>query len=332
MPESVEDVSFEELRKRFPFMDDLPLKSVYSVFSLPDYYKENNGRYCRYFSNGSDTDTCNLHNLCLRIFNILSILNEKSRDDHIDNRIKLYEHLFYWIYDNIKNSKPCDKLEQLYDELKKLRSTYFPKDKSNVQNFSIKADGFIKKKSLFLHGEILHWIVKAKEKINSKQSTSYYKYLGKCFNFYKKIKCSDNPSIKEEYGNELNTFESNFNIAISTLKEKRVKIRKEEITLPNTAICKLEWENVQETAEVQAGEQGAITDDTESVGLAPLTSIDPNYTTLGSWVNTKILKKDKLMENMKKNNYELFLNDVGNHDVSLNDTMYHISYNSSSNQ
>ncbi|KMZ89372.1 hypothetical protein PVBG_06177 [Plasmodium vivax Brazil I] len=146
----------------------------------------------------------------------------------------------------------------------------------NVQNFRTTGDGFIKKKSLFLHGEILHWIVKAKEKINSKQSTSYYKYLGKCFNFYKRIKRSDNPSIKEEYGNELNTFESNFNIAISTLKEKRVKIRKEEITLPNTAICKLEWENVQETAEVQAGEQGAITDDTESVGLAPLTSIDPN--------------------------------------------------------
>ncbi|KMZ95047.1 hypothetical protein PVMG_06029 [Plasmodium vivax Mauritania I] len=56
------------------------------------------------------------------------------------------------------------------------------------------------------------------------------------------------------------------------------------------------------------------------------------YTPLGSWVNTKILRKDKLMENMRKNNYELLLNDLGERDVSLNDTMYHIRYNSSSNQ
>ncbi|CAI7718335.1 PIR protein [Plasmodium vivax] len=56
------------------------------------------------------------------------------------------------------------------------------------------------------------------------------------------------------------------------------------------------------------------------------------YTPLGSWVNTKILRKDKLMENMRKNNYELLLNDLGEGDVSLNDTMYHIRYNSSSNQ
>ncbi|SCA60277.1 Plasmodium vivax Vir protein, putative [Plasmodium vivax] len=56
------------------------------------------------------------------------------------------------------------------------------------------------------------------------------------------------------------------------------------------------------------------------------------YTPLGSWVSTKILRKDKLIENMRKNNYELLLNDVGNHEATLNDTMYHISYNSSSNQ
>ncbi|SCA60771.1 VIR protein [Plasmodium vivax] len=56
------------------------------------------------------------------------------------------------------------------------------------------------------------------------------------------------------------------------------------------------------------------------------------YTPLGSWVSTRILGRNKLMENMKKNNYELLLSDVGNQEASLNDTMYHISYNSSSNQ
>ncbi|KMZ79553.1 hypothetical protein PVIIG_00827 [Plasmodium vivax India VII] len=56
------------------------------------------------------------------------------------------------------------------------------------------------------------------------------------------------------------------------------------------------------------------------------------YTPLGSWVSTRILGRNKLMENMRKNNYELLLNDVGDREVSLNDTMYNIRYNSSSNQ
>ncbi|VVA00246.1 PIR protein [Plasmodium vivax] len=52
------------------------------------------------------------------------------------------------------------------------------------------------------------------------------------------------------------------------------------------------------------------------------------YTPLGSWINTKILGRNKLMENMRKNNYELLLNDVRNGEMGLNDTTYGISYNS----
>ncbi|KMZ82483.1 hypothetical protein PVIIG_05794 [Plasmodium vivax India VII] len=55
------------------------------------------------------------------------------------------------------------------------------------------------------------------------------------------------------------------------------------------------------------------------------------YTPLGSWVSTKILMNVKLMDNMKKNIYELLLNDVGNHEASLNDPMYNIRYNSETN-
>ncbi|SCA59955.1 VIR protein [Plasmodium vivax] len=55
------------------------------------------------------------------------------------------------------------------------------------------------------------------------------------------------------------------------------------------------------------------------------------FTPLGSWINTKILRRNKLMENMTKNNYELLLNDAGNHEASLNDPIYHIRYNSATN-
>ncbi|CAI7721699.1 Plasmodium vivax Vir protein, putative [Plasmodium vivax] len=65
-----------------------------------------------------------------------------------------------------------------------------------------------------------------------------------------------------------------------------------------------------------------------SLGLVlPLATLY-RFTPLGSWVNTKILGKNKLMDNMKKNHYELLLNDVRNGDMSLNDITYSISYNS----
>ncbi|KMZ77133.1 hypothetical protein PVIIG_05343 [Plasmodium vivax India VII] len=51
----------------------------------------------------------------------------------------------------------------------------------------------------------------------------------------------------------------------------------------------------------------------------------------GSWINTKVLGKNKPINNMEKNHYELLLNGVGNREMSLNDTMYHISYNSAAN-
>ncbi|KMZ83988.1 hypothetical protein PVBG_06165 [Plasmodium vivax Brazil I] len=59
--------------------------------------------------------------------------------------------------------------------------------------------------------------------------------------------------------------------------------------------------------------------------------IPNNYTPLGSWVSTRILGRNKLIKNMRKNNYDLLLNDAGNRETSLNDPMYHIRYNSSTN-
>ncbi|KMZ94924.1 hypothetical protein PVMG_05535 [Plasmodium vivax Mauritania I] len=55
------------------------------------------------------------------------------------------------------------------------------------------------------------------------------------------------------------------------------------------------------------------------------------YTPMGSWINTKILGRNKLIDNMNKNNYELLLNDVGNLESSISDPMYHIRYNSATN-
>ncbi|SCA59537.1 VIR protein [Plasmodium vivax] len=67
-----------------------------------------------------------------------------------------------------------------------------------------------------------------------------------------------------------------------------------------------------------------------SLGLVlPLVTLY-RFTPLGSCVNTRILGKNELMDNMKRNHYELLLNDVRNGEMSLNDTTYSISYNSAS--
>ncbi|SCA59735.1 VIR protein [Plasmodium vivax] len=74
-----------------------------------------------------------------------------------------------------------------------------------------------------------------------------------------------------------------------------------------------------------------IRDMPNKAGTVGATLAGSSYTPFGSWVSTKVLGRNKLMENMNKNNYDLILNDVGNHESSINDTMYHIRYNSVTN-
>ncbi|SCA60836.1 VIR protein [Plasmodium vivax] len=56
------------------------------------------------------------------------------------------------------------------------------------------------------------------------------------------------------------------------------------------------------------------------------------FTPLGNWVNTKVLGRDKLKENMKKNEREFLLNNAQTQDINSGDTRYHIKYNSVLNE
>ncbi|SCA60732.1 Plasmodium vivax Vir protein, putative [Plasmodium vivax] len=63
----------------------------------------------------------------------------------------------------------------------------------------------------------------------------------------------------------------------------------------------------------------------------PLTMLY-KFTPLGNWVNTKVLGRDKLMDNMKKNELEFLLNNTQTQDVNSGDTIYRIKYNSALNE
>ncbi|GAB69633.1 CYIR protein [Plasmodium cynomolgi strain B] len=56
------------------------------------------------------------------------------------------------------------------------------------------------------------------------------------------------------------------------------------------------------------------------------------FTPLGSWINTKIFRKNKLMENMERNERELLLYSSGIGEMNYENTRYHVMYNSSPNE
>ncbi|SCA59791.1 VIR protein [Plasmodium vivax] len=56
------------------------------------------------------------------------------------------------------------------------------------------------------------------------------------------------------------------------------------------------------------------------------------FTPLGSWINTKIFRKDRLIENMKRNERELLLNSSGIGEMNFDNTRYHIMYNSANSE
>ncbi|SCA59751.1 VIR protein [Plasmodium vivax] len=61
--------------------------------------------------------------------------------------------------------------------------------------------------------------------------------------------------------------------------------------------------------------------------VVPLITIY-KFTPLGSWINTKVLGRNKILKNMERNNQHLLLNSTENGEINLGDTMYHIKYNS----
>ncbi|SCA82162.1 VIR protein [Plasmodium vivax] len=56
------------------------------------------------------------------------------------------------------------------------------------------------------------------------------------------------------------------------------------------------------------------------------------FTPLGNWVNTKVLGRDKLMDNMKKNELEFLLNSAQTQEMNSGDIKYRIKYNSVLNE
>ncbi|KMZ95941.1 variable surface protein Vir24 [Plasmodium vivax Mauritania I] len=395
MSTSLEDIDFDKLKKKFHFLMNLPLKELYELFSTYGSFPSNGDFLCKGLPNINAPNTCNVLSPCISVQNVLPKLNRMFPDKQIDNKIKVCEHLNYWIYDNIKNIADCKEVENFYNKLNTMKSSFLTDiHNCEIKNFAISKDQFIIKEKLFLLAEILHWIKEANQLIDPSDSTSYNGYIDECVKFYKDDICKDLNTIQGMYTKELEIFKSNFENAVTFLGKKGVSINQGKLE------CQTDSQK-QQTGEGSAGERkqgaegpvgpagleveverkagvgeqgvsglpglpgpemessGGGQDLTRQDPLDTAVSGDPleagitgkvgtigttlagsslflvmmyKYTPFGSWINTKVLRRDKLMDNMNKNNYELLLNDVGDHKTNLNDPMYHIRYNSLTSQ
>ncbi|GAB69466.1 hypothetical protein PCYB_002150 [Plasmodium cynomolgi strain B] len=248
---------------------------------------------------------------------------------NISNLSKVCEYLNYWIYYIIKDSLQCIyNINSLYYVLDRLKLLYIPR-----------------------RHKILHWIKNEYTVINNSNRAEYNQYLNESYNIYKEIICKDDSTLKENCSKELTKFREIFNEAIASLKGKNISINQADIPLENNTLCTTISPRNETVPELPVGleaQEGPGESDIsvllDAAGYAPstdrvtmdqginvITPEDVRPNKASSWINNKILGENKPMDNMKRNRNELLLNDIGNREMTLNDTMYHIRYNSAAN-
>ncbi|CAG9483794.1 unnamed protein product [Plasmodium vivax] len=309
--------------------------------------------------------TCDLRHICTSFSNILLRLKEKIEEKSVSSFAKECEFLNYWIYYNIKDSLECNNIILFYERLNEIKSGSVPIGYTcDIQNLGISNVEFLTKKTLFFHAEILDWIKNGYEHVNKSEETLYNEYLEEIYNIYKEIICKNDSTLKKNCSKELKKFRETFNVTIDFLKTRNISITQENIPSNNESLCLIKSPtnkgelsqarsdlpgtlgplgvvaltdqgsrdqgiNGNPSEEVRTNKEGTIA--SSLAGSCFFLGMMYKFTPMGSWINTKVLGRNKLMDNMEKNHYELLLNGVGNREMSLNDTMYHIRYNSAAN-
>ncbi|KMZ83191.1 hypothetical protein PVBG_06027 [Plasmodium vivax Brazil I] len=153
----------------------------------------------------------------------------------------------YFIHTYILNSKSCNHIEQLYKQLNELiRDYHAVHNKCTIQKFTIGRDDFIKKKKLYLLGEILFWIKNKYENSEYLNIYTYDEFFGECANIYKQIITEDKCKTNANYDKELINLKDNFNITKAYLKGKKKSISHDDLQSPHESMCRNEVQAVQE--------------------------------------------------------------------------------------
>ncbi|CAG9480934.1 unnamed protein product [Plasmodium vivax] len=248
----------------YDFVMHFPLTTVYSLFYPSDVDMDYLHPQCNYLSTQNQTDVCDYSSLCNKAGNTLSELNSRIRAQNLQNNPKLCEYLSYFINDNIQNNELCNNSQQLYNQLNKIIRDYTAlNSKCNIKNFEIAKDAFIKKKKLYLLGEILYSIKEEYGSVFYVKPDLFNNFFGECVDIYKNIVHADNCEIKNEYKKELNDFIDNFNNAKAYLNENNKSISHDYLQSFNESRCQQELNGKQA---VELPNRGAVQGVKEEAG------------------------------------------------------------------
>ncbi|KMZ82482.1 hypothetical protein PVIIG_05793 [Plasmodium vivax India VII] len=234
------DDFFEKLQNNYTFIKNFPLGIIYTQFILKEVIDDRYKGICNDLKKDSKY-SCDFRFICASLVNELIQFKDKFDENKIKSFTEECKYLNYWIHYILKNSSECNNFNLLYEQLNEVKLPYIPRGHScDIEYFDITKENFHKKKELFFHAEILHWIKDEYKLINDSEKDLYNKYLEECFNIYKRIICNNNSQKREDYEVELSKFRENYNGAITSLKQKHISISKEIKQLENESMCQIQ--------------------------------------------------------------------------------------------
>ncbi|VUZ99749.1 PIR protein [Plasmodium vivax] len=266
MSGTYEDTFFEDLINRYDFLGYLPIGNMYPIFYSDVMRTENSDSYCDSFSTEEYSDVFDYRSLCKNAQNVLSYLKQMIDASILDNDTKWCDYLSYFLHDNIQNCESCNNIKQFYAELNNLKMYYSPlSNNCNIINFEIGKDEFIKKKKLYIYGDILHWIKNNYENISFVKQNIYNQFFGECVDIYKEITSTYKCKINDDYKKEFLNFINNFNTTKRHLESNHVNISHEDVKTSYELMCQAQTienrgritEELEER-EAESGEENGI--------------------------------------------------------------------------
>ncbi|SBT83369.1 PIR protein [Plasmodium ovale] len=340
--------------KKYNFLSKLPLfglyKNFYTYFSHSHYA---NGMCDHYipdtFEHATDIlPVCRVIETILKNFNYLINLYDSV------NIETFCKYLSYFSYEILKNNRSYTNVKELYEILKYSTETYILNGNCNITNFEIDKEAFDKKKNIFFHSEILHWI-KNKHEFSSNYSSEYNQYFQECAKKYKEIISDEDCKYNQYCKEELENFQKHFNETKKYLKENEIDISEDDIELPEKTKCASQDMSIlipeQRSQSLHSSQdvysnggqhrgQNLLRDNSNQNtginsgvslgimgGIIPLSLIFYKYTPFGPWLHSKIARRKKKIHLEEKIN-QIYLDTSENENINSYNDMYNIQYNS----
>ncbi|SBS99751.1 PIR Superfamily Protein [Plasmodium ovale curtisi] len=353
----ITDSFFRDWETSHMYLLNLPLYRIYRHFNIYYNIKKKENAVCNHYIEGNLSHANDTLSICRGIELILEKNNYRMSFNNSVTLNKYCEYTSYFLYDKLINSSTYIHVKQLYEALKHAQKVYGVDDKTcDIINFDIDKEKFEKKKELYFHSEILHWI-----KWHSSHNLGeflYNTYFSECANSYREItndqECKYIPSCEKE----LRIFQEKFNETKEFLKGKSIHIKEDDIQLHEKHKCLSEKEKVKTAGKESQGfpslaeiaiirgdsntetfsvdGSNPITDKTLGIalGIIPgiflLFLIVYKFTPFGFIFRGKIRKtKEKINEEFK--NDELITNTPEYENINLYNDMYNIQYQNARN-